>query len=100
MKIARNELKELIRESVKRKLHEANGFSAKRAIIDIAQGLSRQFETDIIKTLNLQNPDEMSPDVQKQYLIVVENMKESFVKAAMDATKELIKFPKHESKGE
>jgi len=100
MKIERNELKELIRESVKRKLYEANGFSAKRAIIDIAQGLSRQFETDIIKTLNLQNPDEMNPDVQKQYLIVVENMKESFVKAAMDATKELIKFPKHESKSE
>ena len=98
MRISKVELKEMIRESIKSKLHEANGFSAKRAIIDIAQGLSRQFETDIIKTLNLQNPDEMNPEVQRQYLVIVEKMKEDFVKAAMEATKDLIKFPKHESK--
>lgn len=95
MKISKIELKEMIRESLKRKLQESSGFNAKRAIIDIAQGLSRQFETDIIKTLNIQNPDEMSPDVQKAYLAIVEKMKEDFVKAAMGATKELLKFPKN-----
>ena len=87
----------MIRESLKRKLQESSGFSAKRAIIDIAQGLSRQFETDIIKTLNIQNPDEMDPNAQKAYLAIVEKMKESFVKAAMDATKELMAFPKNNS---
>lgn len=91
-------IRESVREKLRDKLNESTGFSAKRAIIDIAQGLSRQFETDIIKTLNIQNPDSMSPELQRQYLVVVEKMKEDFVKSAIEATRKLIAFPKNEDK--
>ncbi len=98
MKISREELKEMIRESVKTKLRSKlnESFSAKRTIIDLAQNLSRQFETDICKNLGIKDPDQMDPDTQKAYLAVVEKMKEEFVRAAMEATRELIKFPKNE----
>jgi len=38
----------------------------------------------------------MDPETQKLYLAVVEKMKEEFVKAAMEATRSLIRFPKNE----
>ena len=99
MKITPKELNELVKEVIKERLSESTAFSAKRTIIDAAQGLSRQFENELIKSLNLQSPDEMTPELQRKYLEIAEKMREQFVNAAMEATRELVKFPRNE-KGE
>ena len=41
----------------------------------------------------------MTPELQRKYLEIAEKMREQFVNAAMEATRELVKFPRNE-KGE
>lgn len=102
IQITESELKEMITKVATKKLQEAgvggigmgNPIMAKREIIALMDQTARSFEQEIIKTFNLQNPDVLSPELQRSYLEVVEGMKAKMVQAAMEAVQMLIKFPK------
>lgn len=94
----------MINVSVRKKLQEAgvggigagNPIMAKREIIALMDQTSRSFEQEIIKTFKLQNPDNLSPELQRAYLEIVEGMKAKMVAAAMEAVQGLIKFPRQD----
>ena len=98
--ITESSLKEMVNDIVKSKLMEFsdgnNPIMAKREIIALMDSTSRNFESEIIKTFNLQNPDTLTPDLQRKYLEVVEGMKAELVAAAMKAVTQLIMFPKQD----
>lgn len=96
------DLKEMVSRVVAAKLAEngvggigmGNPIMAKREIIALMDQTSRSFEQEIIKTFKLQNPDVLSPELQRSYLEIVEGMKAKMVQAAMEAVQSLVKFPK------
>lgn len=98
--ISETTLKEMVGQAVQKKLMEMsdmnNPIMAKREIIALMDSTSRNFESEIIKTFNLQNPDSLSPELQRKYLEVVEGMKAELVAAAMKAVTQLIMFPKQD----
>lgn len=98
--ISETTLKEMVGQAVQKKLLEMsdmnNPIMAKREIIALMDSTSRNFESEIIKTFNLQNPDSLSPELQRKYLEVVEGMKAELVAAAMKAVTQLIMFPKQD----
>lgn len=97
--ITQSQLKEMVTKVVKARIQESMGgnpIMAKREIIALMDSTSRNFEHEIIKTFNLQNPDMLAPELQRKYLEVVETMKQRLVTAAMDAVKELVAFPKND----
>ena len=57
---------------------------------------SRNFEREILKVFNLRDPDELSADLQRKYIEIVEAMKTKLVAAAMEAVAQLISFPSNE----
>jgi hypothetical protein len=98
--ISETTLKEMVGQAVQKKLLEMsdvnNPIMAKREIIALMDSTSRNFESEIIKTFNLQNPDSLSPELQRKYLEIVEGMKAELVAAAMKAVTQLIMFPKQD----
>lgn len=97
MKITDKELRELVREVVRKKvatLKEGEDFSARREVVEAAKTASRTFEKEIVKLLGLIPPDELPDNLQQAYYVVVDDMKEAVVTAVMNATRELAKFPK------
>lgn len=98
--ITQSQLKEMVTKVVKARIQEmsmaGNPIMAKREIIALMDSTSRNFEHEIIKTFNLQNPDTLSPDLQRRYLEIVETMKGELVGAAMQAVQSLVAFPKND----
>lgn len=102
IQISEKDLKEMITKIASAKLQEngvggigmGNPIMAKREIIALMDQTSRSFEQEIIKTFKLQSPDNLSPELQRSYLEVVEGMKAKMVAAAMEAVQSLIRFPK------
>lgn len=98
--LSKSKLQEMINRLVEARLVEfidgQNPIMAKREIIALMDGTSRNFENEIIKTFKLQNPDMLSPELQRKYLEVVEGMKAKLVGAAMEAVQQLIHFPKQD----
>ena len=98
--ITESQLREMVSKAVKSRIQEmstgGNPIMAKREIIALMDSTSRNFEHEIIKTFNLQNPDMLAPELQRRYLEVVETMKQRLVTAAMDAVGELVAFPKND----
>lgn len=101
VRMTEKQLKEKIARIVAAKLAESTGgigmgnpIMAKREIIALMDSTARSFEQEIIKTFKLQSPDQLSADLQRAYLEVVEGMKAKMVQAAMSAVESLIKFPK------
>lgn len=96
--VTKSQLKEMVAGIVKNRLMEFadnnNPIMAKREIIALMDSTSRNFESEIIKTFKLQNPDTLSPELQRRYLEIVEGMKAELVAAAMKAVQDLISFPK------
>lgn len=96
----KSHLQEMIAKLVESRLNEfidgQNPIMAKREIIALMDSTSRNFENEIIKTFKLQNPDMLSPELQRKYLEVVEGMKSKLVSAAMEAVQQLIHFPKQD----
>ena len=73
-----------------------NPIMAKREIISMMDTTSRNFEREILKVFNLRDPDELSADLQRKYIEIVEAMKTKLVAAAMEAVAQLISFPSNE----
>lgn len=98
--ITKGQLQEMVNRIIEARLLEFstsnNPIMAKREIIALMDSTSRNFENEIIKTFKLQNPDMLSPELQRKYLEVVEGMKAELVAAAMKAVQELIHFPKQD----
>ena len=97
MKINEKELRKMVREVVRKNimtLKEGEDFTARRQIVQSAKKAAMDFENEIINLLGLVVPDDMPPNLQKQYYVVVQQMSESIVTAVQDATRELAKFPK------
>jgi len=98
--ITESQLREMVSKVVKSRIQEmstgGNPIMAKREIIALMDSTSRNFEHEIIKTFNLQNPDTLSPDLQRKYLEIVETMKGELVGAAMQAVQALVAFPKQD----
>jgi hypothetical protein len=99
--VTQSQLKEMVAKVVKSRLMEFdagnNPIMDKREIIALMDTNSRNFEHDIIKTFNLQNPDTLAPELQRRYLEIVEGMKAELVGAAMKAVQELINFPSNDA---
>lgn len=103
MKITEQELREMVREVVQNKvakLKEGNDFTARRQVVHSAQEASMNFEKEIVGLLGLEHPDSLPPELQKQYYVVVDEMKDKIVSAVMAATRELAKFPKPREDGQ
>jgi len=100
IEISKSKLQEMINKLVESRLNEfvdgQNPIMAKREIIALMDSTSRNFENEIIKTFKLQNPDMLSPELQRKYLEVVEGMKAKLVGAAMEAVQQLIHFPRQD----
>ena len=98
--VTQSQLREMVAKVVKSRLQEFadgnNPIMAKREIIALMDSTSRNFETEIVKTFNLQSPDMLTPDLQRRYLEVVEEMKAELVAAAMKAVQQLIHFPSND----
>jgi hypothetical protein len=97
MKINEQEIRDMVREVVAKKLSELNegkDFSARRQVVHSAKQASMEFEKEIVGLLGLEHPDNLPPDLQKRYYLAVEKMNSEIVKAVMSATMELAKFPK------
>lgn len=94
IKMTRQQLKEMVVSLLEFDLlGKKNPIMAKREIIALMDATSRNFEREIIKTFNLRDPDELTPELQRKYLEVVEGMKGKLVAAAMEAVQQLISFP-------
>ena len=103
MKITKQELNEIIKEAVSKKLTSLNedvNFSAKRNIVMSAQHASKAFENEIIKAFNLRHPDKLPTEIQEKYYLVVKEMEKDFVAAVQKAVRELVRFPKNKGKDE
>jgi len=97
MKINEQEIREMVREVVAKKIAELNegrDFSARRQVVHSAEAASMEFEKEIVKLLGLEHPDNLPPDLQKRYYLAAQTMKDKIVAAVMEATMELAKFPK------
>jgi hypothetical protein len=102
--VSEAELKEMVNTIVESRLLKEfdmsgmfpgnNPIMAKREIIALMDSTSRNFENEIVKTFRLQNPDSLSPELQRRYLEIVEEMKTKLIQAAMAAVRDLIAFPK------
>lgn len=94
VKMTKQQLKEMVGALLEFDLlGKRNPIMAKREIIAMMDSTSRNFEREIIKTFNLRDPDELTPELQRKYLEVVEGMKGKLVSAAMEAVQQLISFP-------
>jgi len=102
MKITEQELREMIRESVKKKiatLNESSDFTAKRKIVHSAQNASMEFENEIKASLNLINPDDLDPHLQKKYYEIASEMQEAIVQSVVVAVGRFATLPRVDSEG-
>lgn len=94
LSLTKKQLKEMVVSLLEFSLMgQKNPIMAKREIIAMMDSTSRNFEREIIKTFNLRDPDELTPELQRKYLEIVEGMKSKLVAAAMEAVQQLIRFP-------
>ncbi len=98
MKIKESELKNLIREAlesqmdsqkkaqeVKTSLNESGNFMSRRELLNKARDASFKFEAEIIKTLELEDPNMMDRQHRKEFLTIVRKMEKGIVKAVAQA---------------
>lgn len=98
VKMTKQQLKEMVGALLEFDLlGKKNPIMAKREIIAMMDSTSRNFEREIIKTFNLKDPDELTPELQRKYLEIVEGMKGKLVSAAMEAVQQLISFPTNDN---
>jgi hypothetical protein len=99
MKISEKELRKMIKEAVKKKmavLKEDRDFTALRNIEKAAANASMTFEQDLVKLLNLVEPDNLPDNVQTMYRQVVNEMEENVIQAVRTAVEKLRKFPRND----
>lgn len=98
MRIKEQDLKRMIRESVRKKLNSILGENAdytatKQVVID-AQEAAFRLEQDIVKSLNLISPDNMSDVIRARYSEIMDTMKEQIVGAVEEAITKLRPYPR------
>lgn len=96
-KISKTVLETMIKESIKKKLLESNNFTALRQLKHQAVSTSMAFESNIQSELNLMDPDQLSPDLQKKYYEIVDQLKDNIVNSVLNTSKLLASFPKNET---
>lgn len=80
MKITKKELSEMIQEAIKQslneseKLNESGDFMSRRELLHKARDASFKFEQEIIKTLDLEDPNKMAPEDRTTFLHIVRAM--------------------------
>jgi hypothetical protein len=85
MKITKGELKQMIQEAVQGQLNEAGDFMSRRELLNKARDASFKFEQEIIKTLDLEDPNNMPPEKRKEFLHIARAMEKRIVKAVAHA---------------
>lgn len=95
MKITEQEIRKMVQEAIENKLKHSSDFSARRQIIQAAQNASMEFENEMRSLLNLVNPDELPPPLQRKYLEIVEAMKDGVLVAVGEAMKKLATLPRN-----
>jgi hypothetical protein len=103
MQLTEQELRQLVREVISRKLEEkkelqkeARDYSARREVVLAAERAAMDFEQQIVQLLGLVHPDELRPEIQRQYHAVVKQMSDELTSAVMGAARQLSKFPKQD----
>lgn len=100
LKVTEKEIRELVLEAVKEEikssnLKESTDFTAKRQIIHAAMQATMNFESEIVKLLDIQSPDEMPEHLQHRYLEIAEDLKTTVVSAVAEAVKRFSILPRN-----
>lgn len=110
MKITKEDLNKVVAEVIKNSpelqklkeerrkqqqtLKESGDYMAGRQVIISAQQASLDFESEIIKTLDLVAPDDLHPNLRRRFNDIVEEMKDDIVAAVKRAVEQLAPFPR------
>lgn len=110
MKITKEDLNKVVAEVIKNSpelqklkeerrkqqqtLKESGDYMAGRQVIISAQQASLDFESEIIKTLDLVPPDDLHPNLRRRFNDIVEEMKDDIVAAVKRAVEQLAPFPR------
>jgi len=85
IKVKKSELVEMVSKAVQGQLNEQIGFMAMRSVLNSARDTSFQFEREIIKLLDLEDPDLMDISQQKIFHSIVKQMEKEIVKSVANA---------------
>lgn len=91
MKITKKQLQEMVKAAVKTQLvtqpinEGAGNFMSRRELLNKARDASFKFENEIIKTLDLEDPNTMPIEKRTELLRIMRTMERSVVKAVAHA---------------
>lgn len=88
-------LEELVYKIVARRLDEDASFNAIRALTVDAQHAALKFENDIVKALNLIDPNSMGEVEQDVYAHVMADLHQTFANAVANAARAVARLPKN-----
>lgn len=91
MKITKKQLQEMVKAAVKTQLvtqpinEGAGNFMSRRELLNKARDASFKFENEIIKTLDLEDPNTMPIEKRTEFLRIMRVMEKEIVKAVAGA---------------
>lgn len=92
MKFTKKQLTEIVKGSIKQLVKESNDFMGRRELLNKARDASFKFENDIIKTLDLEDPNKMTPEQRKEFLQIMRTMEKRIVKSVAHTIMDLNKM--------
>lgn len=93
--ITEAKLEELVSKIVARRLNEDANFNAIRSLTIRAQEAALKFEDDIVKQLNVVDPNQMNDVQQDVYAHVMADLHQTFATAVANAAKAVSRLPKN-----
>lgn len=93
--ISEAKLEELITKIVAKRLNEDSSFNAIRTLTVDAQHAALKFENDIVKALNLVDPNTMGEVEQDVYAHVMADLHQTFANAVANAARAVSRLPKN-----
>lgn len=88
-------LEELVTKIVAKRLNEEASFNAIRQLTVDAQHAALKFENDIVKALNLVDPNTMDDVAQDVYATVMADLHQTFANAVANAARQVSRLPKN-----
>jgi len=88
-------LEELVTKIVVKRLNEEASFNAIRQLTVDAQHSALKFENDIVKALNLVDPNTMGDVEQDVYATVMADLHQTFANAVANAARQVARLPKN-----
>lgn len=93
--LTETKLEELITKIVAKRLNEDANFNAIRTLTIKAQETALKFEDEIVKMLNVVDPNQMSDVQQDLYATVMADLHQTFATSVANAAKAVSRLPKN-----